>query len=82
MVTGWFSCAKGVAEWCGQDAFILGRPLPMPYVVEYIARAIWQNGEPVGSIGAWYPKKKIAYVGGRGMAWAERHPDPRCEGVR
>lgn len=80
--TGWFNGVEGIDEWRGQDAFIIGRPLPMPYVVEDIARAIWQNGEPDGSIGAWYPKKKIAYVGERGMAWTERHPDPRCEAAR
>lgn len=81
-VTGWFNGVEGVDEWRGQDAFILGRPLPMPYVVEDIARAVWQDGDPITSIGAWYPKKKIAYVGEKGMAWTERHPDPRCEAVR
>ncbi len=81
-VTGWFNGVEGVDEWRGQDAYILGRPLPQPYVIEDIARAIWQDGDPVSAIGAWYPKRKVAYVGELGMAWTERHPDSRCEAVR
>jgi len=81
-VTGWFNGVEGVDEWRGQDAFILGRPLPPPYTVEDVARAIWQDGDEIPSIGAWYPKKKVAYVGEKGMAWTERHPDSRVEAVR
>jgi len=81
-VTGWFNGVEGVDEWRGQDAFILGRPLPPPHNVEDIARAIWQDDSDVTPIGAWYPKRPVAYVGGKGMAWTERHPDPRCESVR
>jgi len=81
-VTGWFNGVEGIDEWRGQDAFILGRPLPPPYAVEDIARAIWQDGDDVPSVRPWYPKKKIAYVGECGMAWTERHPDLRVETVR
>ena len=80
-VAGWFNAVEGLNDWDGQDVAVLGRPLPPPQEIEDMARAIFQNGDPIQTVGAWYPKKPIARVG-PGMAYCERHPDSRVEDVR
>ena len=79
---GWFNAVEGLNDWAGCNIDIVGRPLPEPLVVEDMARAIHQDGAPIVADGLWYKKQPIAFVGGKGMAWCERHSDPRVEDVR
>ena len=81
-LSGWFNSLEGLNDWAGGEIDIVGRPLPAPLDVEDIARAIHQDGDPIVPVGAWYPKRPIALVGGVGMSWCERHIDPRVEDVR
>ena len=81
-LSGWFNAVEGLNEWAGGKIDILGRPLPAPQDVEDMARAIHQDGDRIVPVGEWYPKRPFAMVGGAGMAWCERHVDPRVEDVR
>ena len=82
MLAGWFNAVEGLNDWAGGKIDIVGRPLPAPQDVEDMARAIHQDGDPIVPVAQWYPKRPIALVGGAGMAWCERHTDPRVEDVR
>lgn len=81
-LSGWFNAVEGLNDWAGGKIDIVGRPLPEPEVVEDVARAIHQDGAQIVSDGMWYNKRPIATVGEKGMAWCERHSDPRVEDVR
>lgn len=81
-LSGWFNAVEGLNDWAGGKVDIVGRPLPPPIEVEDMARAIHQDGDPIVPVGEWYPKRPFALFGGAGMAWCERHVDPRVEDVR